>query len=63
MIKLATVFSGIGAVEWALKRLKIDYEIVFACDNGEIDLGVDEKEFRNKIKQCDTLQEQKKLLF
>lgn len=62
MIKLATVFSGIGAVEWALKRLNIDHEIVFACDNGEIDLGVDEKEFRNQIKRCETLQEQKKLV-
>ena len=38
MIKLATVFSGIGAVEHALDRLKLPYEIVFACDNGEIDL-------------------------
>ena len=35
MIKLATVFSGIGAVEHALSRMDIDYEIVFACDNGE----------------------------
>lgn len=62
MIKLATVFSGIGAIEWALKRLNIDYEIVFACDNGEIDLGVDEQEFRKKIKSCQTLEEQKKLV-
>lgn len=35
MIKLATVFSGIGAVEHALDRLNIPHEIVFACDNGE----------------------------
>ena len=35
MIKLATVFSGIGSIEWALKRLKVNHEIVFACDNGE----------------------------
>lgn len=62
MIKLATVFSGIGAVEWALKRLNIDYEIVFACDNGEIDLGIDELEFREKIKECKTLKEQKDLV-
>ena len=34
-IRLATVFSGIGAVEFALKRMNIDYEIIFACDNGE----------------------------
>lgn len=35
MIKLATVFSGIGAVEHALQRLNFPHEIVFACDNGE----------------------------
>ena len=33
--KIATVFSGIGAAEQALKQLKIPHEIVFACDNGE----------------------------
>ena len=38
MIKLATVFSGIGAVEHVLSRMDIDYEIVFACDNGDIDI-------------------------
>jgi DNA (cytosine-5)-methyltransferase 1 len=32
-IRLATVFSGIGAVEQAFKRLQLDHEIVFACDN------------------------------
>ena len=38
MIKLATVFSGIGAVEHALSRMDIDNEIIFACDNGDIDV-------------------------
>lgn len=38
MIRLATVFSGIGAPEEALKQLKKDFEIVFACDNGEREL-------------------------
>jgi DNA (cytosine-5)-methyltransferase 1 len=33
MLKLATVFSGIGAIEHALKRMGIIYELVFACDN------------------------------
>lgn len=33
MIKIATVFSGIGAPEMALKRLGWKHEIVFACDN------------------------------
>lgn len=35
MIKLATVFSGIGSVEHAIKRLNVPHEIIFACDNGE----------------------------
>ena len=41
MIKLATVFSGIGAIEFALKRMNIDYQIVFACDNGEREINYD----------------------
>lgn len=36
-IRLATVFSGIGSIEFALRRLGIDHEIIFACDNGERD--------------------------
>ena len=32
---LATVFSGIGAIEQALLRKHVDHEIVFACDNGD----------------------------
>ena len=31
-LKVATLFSGIGAFEHALDRLKIPHEIVFACD-------------------------------
>lgn len=38
MLKLATVFSGIGAIEHALDRMKIPHEIVFACDNGDVDI-------------------------
>ena len=37
-IRLATVFSGIGAIEFAFKRLNIPHELVFACDNGERDI-------------------------
>lgn len=33
--KLATVFSGIGAIEQALMRTHVNHEIVFACDNGD----------------------------
>lgn len=32
-VKVATAFSGIGAIEQALHRGKIPHEIVFACDN------------------------------
>ena len=59
MIRLATVFSGIGSIEWALKRLNIEHEIVFACDNGEIDIeNINEEDVRKKIKEMDSIEEQ-----
>ena len=33
IINVATAFSGIGAVEQALNRLKLQHKIIFACDN------------------------------
>lgn len=38
MIRLATVFSGIGAIEHALARMGLEHKIVFACDNGDVDI-------------------------
>ena len=38
MLKVGTLFSGIGAFEQALKQLGIPHEIKFACDNGELEL-------------------------
>ena len=38
MIRLATVFSGIGAIEHALYRMGLENQIVFACDNGDVDV-------------------------
>lgn len=38
MLRLATVFSGIGAIEHALNRMNIDNRIVFACDNGDVSI-------------------------
>lgn len=38
MIKLATVFSGIGAIEHALDRMQVEHKIIFACDNGDVDI-------------------------
>lgn len=32
-IRIATMFSGIGAIEYAFKRLNLNTEIKFACDN------------------------------
>jgi len=44
VINLATMFSGIGAVEFALKRLKLKTNIIFASDN---DKFVKESYFAN----------------
>lgn len=38
MIRLATAFSGIGAIEHALNRMGLENEIVFACDNGDVNI-------------------------
>ena len=38
MIRLGTLFSGIGAIEQALLRMNLKHSLVFACDNGELDL-------------------------
>ena len=58
-IRLGTVFSGIGAIEFALRRLGINYEQVFACDNGERDdIKIDyDKEF-TVIRSLDSIDKQ-----
>lgn len=33
MLRLATAFSGIGAIEHALKRMRVKHKLIFACDN------------------------------
>lgn len=38
MIRIGTVFSGIGAPEHALQRLGISHKIEFACDTGDVDI-------------------------
>lgn len=38
MIRLGTLFSGIGAIEQALLRMGEEHQFVFACDNGELEL-------------------------
>lgn len=49
-VVLATVFSGIGAIEQALIKQNIDHEITFACDNGERELKLSEEEIKAMLK-------------
>ena len=58
-LKLATLFSGIGAVEQALIRMHKSYDIVFACDNGEIEIDVDEEEIKRKVFDMSSKKEKK----
>ncbi|MCR5457371.1 MAG: DNA cytosine methyltransferase, partial [Clostridiales bacterium] len=50
MINVATVFSGIGAAEQALKQMKANYRIAFACDNGERYLNQTQEEINDILK-------------
>lgn len=59
MIKLGTVFSGIGAIEQALIRLNIDHEIEFACDNGDVQIDVDYEKELKKIKKMNSTEEKR----
>lgn len=58
MIKVATVFSGIGAIEQALYKRNISHEIVFACDNGERYIEIDEEEIKIKLSEAENLLEE-----
>lgn len=55
-IKIGTVFSGIGAIEQALKRLKMEHEVVFACDNGNIEVAIDHDKELGYIKTLDSVE-------
>lgn len=59
MIKLATAFSGIGAIEQAFRRLHIDNEILFACDNGDIEINVDTDKELSKIRKLSSIKEKR----
>lgn len=49
MLRLGTLFSGIGAVEQALIRMNVKHKIVFACDNGDIDIDIELEKEKKKI--------------
>ena len=60
MLKLATVFSGIGAIEHAIERMNINNEIIFACDNGDVDIltkkiAMDIDEIENELDELSGL--------
>lgn len=73
MLRVGTVFSGIGAIEHALKRMNIEHEIAFACDNGDVDIfskdiSIDMKaieaefhELKFKIKEYNAITEEDKI--
>lgn len=50
ILRVGTLFSGIGAFEQALKQMKIPHEIIFACDNGERYLPLTHKELKRQTK-------------
>lgn len=52
-INIATVFSGIGAPEQALKKLGFKTNIVFACDNGEIEIKDNVEDIKKAIDEMD----------
>lgn len=58
-IKLATVFSGIGAIEHALERLNFPFEVVFAADNGDREIDISEEEIKEHLQSLDTNIERK----
>ena len=60
MIKLATVFSGIGAIEHALDRMGLAHQIVFACDNGDVEIltkeiGMNVDEIGSELKSLNSV--------
>lgn len=58
-MRIGTVFSGIGAAEQALKRLGIPHEIMFACDNGDVELNLLENEELAEYKRLVKLRSKK----
>lgn len=58
-LKIATVFSGIGAPEQALIRLGVPFETLFACDNGERLIEYDHEEEFAKIQAMSSVVEKR----
>ncbi len=59
-IRVATIFSGIGAIEYAFRRLNLDTEIIFASDIDKFvkqsyfaNYQINEKHWYNDVKELD----------
>ena len=59
MLTVGTVFSGIGSVEHALKKMKLRHKIAFACDNNKwvkesyfANYDIDDKRWFDDIAEC-----------
>ena len=61
MIRLATLFSGIGAIEQALLKTSTPHKIIFACDNGERELELSKDEILRKTDNM-SLEEKKQYI-
>ena len=67
-IKLATMFSGIGAIEFALKRLNLNHSIVFASDIDKFakqsyfaNYKIDESSWYDDVQKIDGIKYQNKI--
>lgn len=62
-MNIATVFSGIGSIEQAVKRVygNDNLNIIFACDNGERELLLTKEEIENLTKGYSDKQKQNKI--
>ncbi len=58
-INVATVFSGIGAPEQALKRLDVNHKIIFACDNGERLVNLDKDKILKEMAKLKSSEEKR----
>ena len=59
IIRVATVFSGIGSPEQALIRLNVPHKIIFACDNGERLIDCDYEEEYSIVKSLSSSKEKR----
>ena len=64
ILRIGTLFSGIGAFEEALRQLNVPHEIKFACDNGEIELipleRLDRWEYKRLARRLKSLNEEER---